>query len=233
MKDIFTKICILSAFLILVFSSLKAQATTSYFSDDFENGLNNKDIVAYHGTSLEVIKDLISNGKIKGGFGGHEIQERAVLPPQLSIVLKGSEVEPGWLIRSDGNNEIRFASEYAEGLARDHAVAAMLGFNPTDERFRGVTLGPGDQAQLINRGVVTESNLMKAIQEAKKRSGVVLGFNKDILKDFKLRPHGRHHEKGEEMVVCPEGIDYKYVIGLEPEGEFEKSFFEDLQNKFA
>jgi hypothetical protein len=208
------------------------QERIRFLVNGFKSGMENDKIVAYHGTSLDVLKGVIKNGKLQGGIGGHEIHERNILPPQLSVVLKDSAVESGWLKRHADDPALRFASEYAEGLSRAHATAAYLGFEPTDERFRGAFHGGGDRVALIESGVVTEEDLTDAITQAKKYNGVVLGFHKDVLKDFKIRARGKHHEKGEEVIICPDGINYKYIIGLEPEGQIEWNFFENLEKNF-
>ena len=201
----------------------------------FELGLDSNDIIGYHGTSLEVVKEMIDTGKIKGGYGGHFENEIGILPKQLSIFLKNAKVK----LVSDveghlDDPSLRAAAGYAKVNAVHHRAMVALGYS-LDDRGKYSLVGDENlQDDLLIAGKLTKKEIRvirNTYTKARKMHGVVFGLHKDALTDFDLRPVKESDEKGERIIVCPNGIDLRYLIGLEPEGQEEWNYFVKLQKQ--
>jgi hypothetical protein len=186
------------------------QERIRYFVELFQRGLKNEKIIAYHGTSIEVVKDIIDTGKIMGGFGGHKPEEVSVLPPQISIFLKDPKINPSNFVEESEKADEKL---YARTIAEDHGMATVI----------GVDFRPRELPEPMSRKIV--NNARWAVR---KRKGVILGFDKKILDDFQQRSPDEQGERGEVIIECPNGIDYKYIVGLEAQGQYERDYFMNL-----
>ena len=74
------------------------------------------------------------------------------------------------------------------------------------------------QEEILKKGLITKEQLKKILLRNSVASGIVLGINKDALTDFRHSESSSVDEEHELEIFCPDGVDIKYIPGLEPGG---------------
>ncbi|MDP3882518.1 MAG: hypothetical protein Q8Q48_00475 [Candidatus Staskawiczbacteria bacterium] len=199
----------------------------------FEVGLDSKDCIGYHGTSLEAIEFMIENGHLPGGKFKHI--------DSGENWLYFSPKEP---MRDDykgkGVDQLEDAKGYAEDIAQSHFLLKQLGLDIENKNLEIkarylATNDPNDPHNpdaeynfFIGLGI-DKKLLDSSIKKARKRKGIVLGLSKKGLSDQTILPGDGG---GEDMrVYVPNGLSIDFLSGLEPLGDEEWDYFEKFQNE--
>ena len=218
----------------------------------FESGLDSPDIMAYHGTSLEALQELIKTGnlptgKTEGGIG-YLYFFRLDMPVPENFLFGETEEES-----SEGG-----AKMYAESLAYEASLCRILGLDIRNERefleaMDHILFQYQSRAVTGRSTTLTEGHLLNgsqyddilskyldeygfpcikaAFDESIKRKGVIIGINQKILNHD---PQSAYEDLDDEgwRVNLPEGLPLEYISGLEPVGQPEYEVFEKMQEKF-
>ncbi len=220
-------------------------------ADLFEQGLDSPDIMAYHGTSLEAINELIKTGylptgKIEGGID------------YLYFFRLDKPVPESWLDGETEKEHIQRRIEmYARDLAFEASLCRTLGLDfSKDKQFLDAMGSVAFQHQIrveIGRDELKEEHLRNsshfdaiieylnrfgfpaikaAFDESFGREGVIIGINSEILKND---PQSAYDELDDEgwRANLPKGLPLEYISGIEPIGQPEYGYFEALQEKHA
>jgi|GEM_PF-3126626 len=203
-----------------------------FLVQNFEQGLDSPDIIGYHGASLEVIKDIVKSGKLKGvvSFSPKmKVQERT-----LSIYKKDAEFSDKTFVKHHGKDEaLNQVVTYATTISLRHQVLQAAGLPLDDKHYLDVINDEELQMEMVKNGLINKNILHEILTRYFNTSGVVIGIHKDALADFTYYEGNLVDEENEIQFLCPEGIDIKYIVGIEPESEREWNYFENLQNRFS
>lgn len=205
----------------------------------FESGMNAKDIIGYHGTSLESIEFLAKSGHLPGGLFSHAGQEGKYLYffPKKSEFLH----HPSASEFREEKSLVSEAADYAESIAGSHCLLKRLGLDIGDRELDPMARNlvsniPADvwnptteRDHFLNNLGIKKTDLDEALDDARKRKGVVLALNKTILTSHTLS--GGDPTEGDLRILIPEGLSLDYISGLEPIGQVEWEYFEKLQEK--
>ncbi len=111
-----------------------------------------------------------------------------------------------------------YFKEYGRALSHDLAfelIESVSNFNRFDS--------------FDTRGIRTTSflkGLNPWIPQIRSRSGVILSFSSDLLKEFELK-RAEGNDDG-LYIHAPLGVPLKYITGIEPLGDIEYKLIEDL-----
>ncbi len=211
--------------------------------DALERGLENDDqeIVAFHGTSLETLHEVLRTGRFVGttqNDTAHKIDGKSV--PVFSVFALNSPTAREASHTDDEDFEmhlVKEARDYATTIAERHAFLRELGI-PISERYNlldlnDICFGRGDKCildedmcdEFIEKAgtrvpgvTLTKDQIRAAIIRAHTRKGVTLGFKKALFQDFPVYQVGKetNDESYEAVIHCPEGIPLSYLIGVDP-----------------
>lgn len=195
-----------------------------------ENGISKKPLML-HGTSVETVIELFENGVLPTGTYLAETPDHLYFVP-VQDRLKGTKFYDefeGFTVpfakksakgyakvnaeRWYVFNEIKKAvsnPEYAEVITFDWIYGFYPVIIPEEEKQKALRLG-----------------FEKIISEAEKRKGVILEMNDDILElVIELDPE----DEGLKL-DCPNGLDAKYVKGIELLGNEERDIVKKYMQK--
>ncbi len=206
----------------------------------FEKGLDDEEAIGYHGTSLEAVEHLLRMGHLPGASEpdksyGYEKGDLFFFPQKAQI--------PDRLLSSKAHDDNREAIEdttdYANVIAARHYILTKLGLdlgNP-DDQVVGHELQDGVDSEeacriteeLIKKGW-KRKEILKIIDDSRDRKGVILTLSKDVLGKYKLGVGDDVHDL---RVTSGNSLDIKFISGLEPLGQEEWDFFENLQTSIS
>ena len=196
----------------------------------FERGMDTKDSVGYHGTSIESIEFLLENGHLPGGYDPEDGGNYLYFWPKKSK-FEGNPLHDGLIEEKDA---LGMAEYYADELAKTHFLMKRFGLDMDDGKktrmvrdlFSPVS---HDEAykSLLDLGI-DKKELDFEIRQAEKRKGVVLSLNSNILESHSALPGDTEEDL---RIAIPEGLKLDFISGLEPMGDKEWKYFENLQDK--
>jgi|GEM_PF-5623824 len=208
----------------------------------FERGLDDKDIVGLHGTSIEALQQLIATGNLPTGDGpGNEGYIYFYRPDEVESGLNETSIESYAQIHAF---EDRFAAILGLDRQRDdrfivavwHAVetCARGGAYPDLTEVNLETLqavSPGEYDRILEEYVqrIGIKPVMQAAADAVARNGVVIGL-KTSIERFQPESVRSIGDEGHRIRV-PEGIPLADIAGLEPVGQYEYDYFVQLQER--
>lgn len=203
----------------------------------FENGLNSENIIAYHGTSIQAIDQIIRGGVLRGSRYDDKYSDpkgHLYVFPTLDY-LKQYSPEYKIAFPEEYSKLEERAGGYAGDRAREYYLAEKLGIDMVSES------GRDDLDEILFAGLTSElrqkyfaggqlSEPEKLFKEMETRKGVVLGLHKDLLEKYQIKHDGKQQDDGWYIDV-KNGLDYKLLCGIEPLGQVEWDFFTDLKKK--
>jgi hypothetical protein len=193
------------------------------------DGLSNKaQIVAYHGTSIETVKNLLRTG---------------YLPPDIRATKKGFFVAPIVTTKDSNGRTVRrfsdkaaikttgvFARSAARGaeffrlLDLDHD--SILKIKAEFDNLWPITLADEDAISSFAHNLnMPIENVANALRSSRDHAGVTLALNKRIFEDFKTEADGQNGI----FVEVTSGLSLDYIVGIQPLGEEEWEFIEALE----
>lgn len=203
----------------------------------FEAGMDSKECIGCHGTSMESVEFLIEHGHLPGGKFEHiGSEERWIyfFPEESHFPDVPKEKK---FRKIDALKE---AAGYADAIAKSHFLLKTLGLDIENEEFECVARGlatdnpndindPDAEYNFFIKMGIDKKQLKKTVKEARKRKGVVLGFSEKLLEGHLVMPG----DSGENdlRISVPEGLKFEYLSGLEPMGDEEWEYFEKLQEE--
>ncbi len=195
----------------------------------FESGLDSEDCIGYHGTSLEALEYMIEHGYLPGNSDQDKINAIHFYPLRSAFkdVHSNTPLE---------ENVVKEAAGYASDISGEHYFLKKLNIPFDNEETRlksrylviGCPNDPSDPNAEYNYFLkmgVDKRALDEALFEARKRKGVVLSFNNEIVKSFKIMPG----DPGDLKIITPNGLSLDYISGIEPMGQKEWDYLEKLQ----
>lgn len=214
----------------------------------FEKGLDDEEIIAYHGTTLSAIKKVIETGGIPTGSEGEQ--------DYIYFVRLDDEKETDKFEDQSHADYCRAAAEsYAALISQRMEIMEQIGqeIQENPDYFTALREFLVVNNMIIN-DKITEQELfrychpdylaaMKGIIEligfpklkevlisAVSKKGVIIGLNRKI---FDLEPESVYHTGDEGWRVhVPQGLSMDYFSGLGPVGQDEYEYFEKLQEKY-
>ena len=211
----------------------------------FETGLDDKESIGYHGTSLESIKMLLDKGILPGSSGDEDTVDYG---KGALFLFPRKSVFPEYYATGEFSDEnaLEYARDYAEFLGRYHYIANSLGLDldKTEDRNVGKSLArrdsgiPGDAEEaketvevLVSKKGMSREKINAVLDKSKSRKGVIITFSKNTLDDYKTVKGDDTSHIQDIALICPKGLEYKYISGIEPLGQEEWDFFEKLQKE--
>jgi len=184
-----------------------------------------------HGTGIESVLELANTGRLPTGVMGfcedspvYEYTEGRLFFVPVTSRFKGKKYET--LAKMDKNKCIDDAKFYAECDAFIDFFASELNCKTAETYTLLGYLEVGSigwmelKKGLKRNGInVSKRKMTSLYKQAKKRKGVIIEPNESILE----LPHEVGLGDGAAIAVkCPDGLDKKYVKGMELQGEIEK-----------
>ncbi len=212
------------------------QERREYVKKCFAEGLNNPDIIAYHGCDLETIRYVIKHGVVPGAtrsqtsFSQHGVPELSVFPVASKKI--NYEPKPGF------SDDLAFSGveSYAAASAEQHMFEKALGLdyfsNSKEHPLVNVMMDDDDIIKEVRK--MGKMVTLKQVREARnhavtsKSRGVIIGISKQAFLDFGNYDTSEGGEEDEKVLVLPQGLGYRYIVGIEPMGQIEYNFFSDL-----
>lgn len=218
----------------------------------FEEGLDAPDIIALHGSSLEAIQELIQTGRMPTGKTDGCIGYIYVFrldQPVPEVFLAGETQE---------ENIMGGARMYAGGLSFEASLVKSLQLDymrdssfleaMDDIRFRyGLKISTNSSVDLTEEFLFNSpqydevlrqyiqkygfEKIKTAFHEAFARKGIIIGLNQKVLE---LNPQSAYEEFNDEgwRINLPNGLSLDYISGLEPVGQIEYDYLENIQRKY-
>ena len=220
----------------------------------FEVGLDSNDIIGYHGTSVDAILKMDENGRLPPGriFGSklffhpiylHECSEE--------VVIKNAEVS------ALANTKILYAFKAIEAADEDYIKITDLGYLSWDQsgnseievqRYKSLL------NEISKKYELTPQKLEQILETANElnRDGCILSFSRKLAKDFDisvLPPRGhplytkiysdvpegfiplKLDPTSDTYIEVPNGLDIKYITGIEPLSQYEWDVLIKFQQK--
>lgn len=209
-----------------------------------ETGLDDEDhTLGYHGTSLEAVMRIVESGKLEGGLQiWHAHLEHGPKPGDLYFFRRRAYAadypRAGDVL--DDEEAIKSAEIYAAMLGRAHRFLAYLElpFNvetieEAHKIFDPSGIEPKHARQFfLDRGIDT-ARLRKAEHTAEHRKGIVLALHTNLLRSYTVLPTENTDPKWppDNKIHCPDGLSYRFLAGLEPQGQDEWDFCKQLQQE--
>lgn len=209
----------------------------------FEEGLDDPNIIGYHGTSIQTVKYIEEFGGLPGSENSR-LSTSTEGVPELSIFYLNSEhkdkVKFRIMKQYHKNDELlAAASSYASTIAERHYFYEQLGI-PLDSQ-----IWPGDLMysyssndyeeldEIAKKYHITREYIIQALKNTKKADpqGVVLGILPSALENHEWLETTEGGELAEIVVKIPEGFSYKFIGGIEPQGQTEYEYFTKLQSQ--
>ena len=221
-------------------------------ADLFEQGLDSPDIMAYHGTSLEAINELIKTGKLPSGKTDGGIG-------YLYFFRLDHPVPKEWLNgETEQENIMGGAKMYAKDLAHETSMCRILGldinqdhdFLSAMERIfwqyqNRINVGRSSELEEKYLRENDENDILAkyidqygfpaikaAFDESFQRQGIIIGINQKILAHDVQSAYEELNDEGWRANL-PDGLPLEYISGLEPVGQPEYEYFEALQEKYS
>ena len=196
----------------------------------FETGLDSEDCVGYRGTSLESMEYIVNNGVLLGRLYG---ASREIYFFPFKSKFQNHPLRDTF---PDEHDVIERTSQYAGQNAESHYLIRLLDLDIENAKdyVESLMLSEGDyfMDEILKKHPklgFRRSNLLKIIHEAEKRKGFILGLNSKVLQSFKIMGSCDIKE-GDLKIVCPNGLPYKYLSGIEPLGQEEWDYLVKIQN---
>lgn len=194
-----------------------------------------QDAVGYHALSLESLKLLISTGQL---FTATQYRRELKHLPVSKIVFQQK-------LNEFSGEQIELMSRQADIEQQQHALVSLLGLEMTqknvsscegvigkafyNERHNRIMMNPLMHIYSLRhiRGQISlsETELWGVIQQARRRSGVLLSFSMDTLVQYGLEP--QTHKKG-LIISSTKGFSYKFFTGLYTTDNESKAYLQSL-----
>jgi hypothetical protein len=187
--------------------------------------------VLVHGTSVEAVIELLSNGRLPPSRGCKVLPDHHMNRGYLYFVPRKKSFVNHPLydkikIDLDGSalrNEVRHDAENNQGV--DY-LRQLFGYWPLGFNSDDFTDLDGLQEEGVDIEKIEKYGLDRLESDLEKRKGVVIGINEKI---FELKIEDGSDDPGEEvMIYLPEGLDIKYVHYICPMGELERKALRDF-----
>ncbi len=209
-----------------------------------ETGLDDEEhTLGYHGTSLEAVRRIVETGKLDGGLQQwHAHLKHGPIPGDLYFFPRRANAtsHPREGDVSDDEEAIGSAETYAAMLGRAHHFLAYLElpFNvETVEEahsiFDHIEIAAKHARQFfLDRGI-DAARIRKAERAAEHRQGIVLALHTDLLQSYTVLPTENTDPQWppDSKIHCPDGLSYRLLAGLEPQGQDEWDFCKQLQQE--
>jgi len=199
-------------------------------------GLDNDNIIGYHGTSLEAIGYMIKNkillGRTYDPKHGYDSRRGALSFYPLKLKFEKHLLEKTFLNEPEILERIGI---YAETIAMRHSFLTQLGFSLDNEEmdYDAVILthlaNPDYQdifKKYIGEGF-SRRVLSSAIFTARKRKGFILGLDRGLLDRFDLEEGDK--DEGDLRIHCLYGLSYELISGIVPMGDVEEEYLDGLE----
>lgn len=208
----------------------------------FENGLDNDaSTLGYHGTSLETIEYLIKHGHLPGGTGKKK-SEHDVAVGALHFYPSKEKFanHPLFAEFSDKEKAIDGAGSYAKTIAATHYFLRALGLDLSNRDQTYIARYLTSWAHTVERDEIFDDMisagydreyLEQTFERAIQRKGVILALNVDLLKSHQVLDGDAR--EGDLKVMLTEGLDCNGIVGLEPLGQEEWNYFEEMQRRYS
>jgi len=197
-----------------------------------------EDPLMLHGTSIEAVFELTINGKLPAGVisidesSVYEHDEGRLFFAPVSSKFKGEKYKR--LFKMNKDECIRDARCYAEQAAFTNFLASELGCKTAETYTLLGYLECGSigweelKRGLKKDGIEISLKQMKSLyNKARKRKGVIIEPTESILE----LPHGVDEDDNCAIFVeCPEGLDKKYIHGIELLGTVENRLMDKFLN---
>ena len=218
----------------------------------YQNSLDDKGGIGYHGTSIEALRLAIKTGKLMP-----KDQTEDGYSPSIWVYPKKTkfpDAPPAWEIL-DERTALETVKGYASDRAEDHAFLSFLGLDISDRRMliaamditeayridKRMTSDP--MLAMWNRTMkehavksmdflkgqgIGEEKIKAAVAHSQKRKGLVLLIGARAKEEYKITL-----EKPDEglQILCPKGLGLRMITGLETWGDEEHLFMEQLRAK--
>jgi hypothetical protein len=203
------------------------------------------DVIGYHGTSLEAVKQAIKTGRFVGADPVHKLSEKG----DLFFVPVVGRIPGGWFKRTvnpDNEEDMEFgmAKDYAENTAQIHFVMSELGIplsNKKAEQYVYEIIFHTENKTGIDLRTIRfpEQNKIRAFldrygeerlrdlaEKSLQRKGVLLTIHASVLHRYGL---GVGDAGGDARIVPgPRGLDLRYISGIKALDPFAEEFLKRL-----
>jgi hypothetical protein len=201
-----------------------------------EAPIESPDCIAYHGTSLETIRYLLTRGALPGSTSTRFASDPR--NPQLGdIYFYPGEHFPHSQVHTpikypqiDNSSAISDAEWHANTIAHGDRVCDLLGISRTDYSFSAACYVEGDpegDGALITTLGIPEEKIEKAVSLARNRKGVLLGLDRSVFDAFPITPGD--HGADFRVSTGSKGLAIQYLAAVKPLGPEEEAFFNDLR----
>ncbi len=192
----------------------------------FESGLDREDeAIGVHGTSIEAIMYLAEHGKLPPGARTPGEFYYYPLGKGFDAVDRAKKIYADWnVMKYYISSKLPFKLD--KGLYEELSQFILLNGDSKEDYPKLL--------RMCNRHGITERQLSAWGEEARSqgRKGVVILLSKDILKDgYKVSEDKTGSDDNEARFSIKRGLPLKYIIGIEPVGNYEYKKLEELQNK--
>lgn len=183
----------------------------------FSAGLDSPEIVAYHGTSLSVLKRIIETGRHgdpKGSLQYYRAGEIFVYP------IAGRAVLPFSMEMFTDEEAQEEASLFAKTHAMEHCLAEKLGIDPIQATYGILLEGFVEDGNFLKKVVLavtgreySRTEASKLYDELKTKRGLIIGYSQRILdcgEPLQLT------EEKENPAVRVINVDISFLVGIEP-----------------
>ncbi len=209
-----------------------------FLSNGFSQGLNDPNIIAYHGCTLDTIQYLLEHGKMPGATR-NRLATTKEGNPEISVFPISATTDYEARVGFGGDTALEGASSYAGASAEIVTFSRSLGLDPHANAETMARIVPDmENEQIISelnrvgrQVTVAEIEKARKITKSSKNGGVVIGISKEAFERYKHRSATSRGEKGEELIEVPDGLPIQYIVGIEPMGNTEYQFFENLQKE--
>ena len=204
----------------------------------FSTGFDSPEIVAYHGTSLQVLKRIIETGLHTSNdvFGNNKFPQHYRMGEVYVYPIDGRAVLPFTMEMFTDEKAQDGARIYAETIARDHWLAEKLGIDPFQARYRILSDGQvddGDITRLKNVALTatgreyTWSEACKLHDGLKSINGLIIAYSQRIFDNGEPLPVAEGGE--EEHAVRIKNVNICSLAGIEPLDQESYDFLSSLE----
>ncbi|RJQ25099.1 hypothetical protein C4577_06385 [Candidatus Parcubacteria bacterium] len=206
-------------------------------------------VYGYHGTSIEVLTNLVKTGKLLG-WTTDSFRDRGL--PQKGdfyFVINYKRFPNIRRKKLRVEDPVDFAKAYAEMITRRHFLATNLKLTLEESRnhlpvlnhirnkIEGLNIVSPEESSFLDKEFdnlckkvgLSESDVEKILKELKRRKGFVLALGDSLKDDFKIKLADEKSIYSEERrIELKGGLNSKYIVGIEPQGEAEKELLSSL-----
>lgn len=204
--------------------------------------------IGYHGTSLQTIEYVLEEGILPGGSIENPQRESAVAASLNKVhfypIKEAMQLHRRTRYFLSEREAFQKASEYAGDIAKVHSVLSAFDIPLTDGAaqtramimtgFAEPSTGQYQEAfaefLAVNRSVSEKAlreTLIFAMENAK---GIVLGIDRAAL-DGSVVNMSKGEEVAELVMDIPHGLSHRYIASIDPQGNLEYEFLDDLQQR--